>query len=339
VVRMKGAAMTKSLFNSFLLVFLLLICSSQPSPGATQSPHGIFDLLRGKGERMSENMACWRNPVINGVRWRGGWNRVQRRVDGDYDWSEPDAAVALAQQHNKQIGISFVALMAPPEGLEAAGCKFVQLSYGRVPWINDPVFLAKWTAFIKAAGERYDGKVDYIAMGGLGRVIESGIGATSSDQATLDALGGLRGWEAAAKTITEAHAAAFQQTPFIFTAARPYRRADAADHLARVLDDLAGRYPHRFGIMNCSLNAHSNPGYLPHAYVKKYSATNPVGLQFLTGSRGFGKHSLGGSLAQALDTAVSLGSHFIEIYPRDGDDPAHAKLLADTAARLPGDTR
>ena len=55
----------------------------------------------------------------------------------------PDAALALTQKHGKQIGILFVALMSPSEGLEAAGCKFVKMSYGKVPWITDPLFLAK----------------------------------------------------------------------------------------------------------------------------------------------------------------------------------------------------
>jgi len=319
-------------FKNVLLIFLFGQFTTQPVFSLTKSPHGMFDILR---DRASENQACWRNPAIDGVRWRGGWNRVQRTVDGPYDWSGPDAAVALAQRHGKQIGISFVALMAPPDGLEAAGCKFVQLSYGRIPWINDPVFLAKWTAFIKAAGARYDGKVDYIAMGGLGRVIESGIGAKPSDMSALDALGGLPGWEAAVKTITDAHAATFLQTPFIFTAAKPYRNPEAPESLKRVLDELARKYPQRFGIMNCSLNAHSNPGYLPHAYVQKYSATNPVGLQFLTSTRGFGKHSMGGTLSQALDAAVALGAHWIEIYTMDGDNPANADLLRATSARLP----
>ena len=224
----------------------------------------------------SEKQAFWTNPAINGVRWRSAWNRVQKTVDGPYDWSGPDAALALAQKHGKQLGISFVALMAPPDGLEAAGCKFAQLSYGKIPWINDPVFLAKWTDFIKAAGARYDGKVDYIAMGGLGRVIESGIAAKPNDMKALDALGGLAGWETAVKAITEAHAAAFQQTPFIFTAAKPYRSAGGRDSLERVLGYLAPKYPHRFGIMNCSLNAHSGTGYLPNEVRARMERNEPV---------------------------------------------------------------
>jgi hypothetical protein len=316
---------------SCLLVTALLLGASRSPASLTKSPHGIFDV---HNDRSGENQRCWTNPAIDGVRWRGGWNRVQRTVDGPYDWSGPDAAVALAQKHGKQIGLSFVALMAPPEGLEAAGCKFVQLSYGRIPWINDPVFLAKWTAFIKAAGARYDGKIDYIAMGGLGRVIESGIGATPGDISALDALGGLGGWEAAVKAITDAHAEAFHQTPFIFTAAKPYRSPAGPASLKRVLDELAQKYPQRFGIMDCSLNAHANTRYLPHAYVQKYSATHPVGLQFVTSTRGFNRHELGGTLAQALDAAVALGAHWVEIYPMDGDNPTNADLLRATSAKL-----
>jgi hypothetical protein len=336
----EGVLISKSQFKSLLLAFAFALlfaleqtAAAQTAPGRAKSPHGVFDILR---DTVSESQPCWTNPAIDGVRWRGGWNRVQKKVDGPYDWSGPDAALALAQKHGKQIGISFVALMAPPEGLEAAGCKFVQMSYGRVPWINDPVFLAKWSDFIKAAGARYDGKVDYIAMGGLGRVIESAIARKPSDMATLDALGGLSGWESAVKTITEAHAAVFRETPFIFTALKPYRSPEGQATLRRVVNDLAPKYPKRFGVMNCSLNARSRTGYLPNELVRKWSSTNPCGLQFLTSTRGFKGHSMGGSLAEALDAGVRLGAHWIEIYTLDGDNPTNAKLLKDTAAKLPG---
>lgn len=319
--------------SALALIFsFVFFASSRATSAETKSPHGIFQLFR---DQIGDSDPCWTNPAIDGVRFRSGWNWVQKKVDGPYDWSGPDQALALAQKHGQQIGISFVALMAPPDGLEAAGCKFVDLSYGHVPWINDPVYLQKWTDFIKAAGARYDGKVDYIAMGGLGRVIESGIGATPEDMNKLDALGGLAGWEEAVTKITEAHAAAFKQTPFIFTASKPYRRGPGGvEALRHVLDALAPKYPHRFGIMDCSLNSHSGPGYVPNAFVQKYSDTNPVGLQFLTSTRGFNRHQLGGTLAQALDAGVALGAHWIEIYGLDAGNPANEELLKATAARL-----
>ena len=57
-------------------------------------------------------------------------------------------------------------------------------------------------------------------MGDLGHVIESGIGARPEEMRKLDALGGLAGWKEAVTKISEAHAVAFKQTPFIFTAAK-----------------------------------------------------------------------------------------------------------------------
>jgi hypothetical protein len=32
----------------------------------------MFDIL---GDTVTEKQACWTNLAINGVRWRGGWNR------------------------------------------------------------------------------------------------------------------------------------------------------------------------------------------------------------------------------------------------------------------------
>ena len=46
---------------------------------------------------------------------------------------------------------------------------------------------------------------------------------------------------------------------------------------------------------------------------------------------------LGHGLASAsADDLARLGAHWLEIYRRDGDDPANAQLLRDTAAQLPG---
>ena len=97
-------------------------------------------------------------------------------------------------------------------------------------------------------------------MGGLSRVIESGIGRKPSEMKALDALGGLRSWETAVKAITEAHAAAFHEAPFIFTAAKPYRSPAGRDAFERVLNYLVPKHPKHFRIMNCSLTAAQLPG-------------------------------------------------------------------------------
>lgn len=95
-------------------------------------------------------------------------------------------------------------------------------------------------------------------------------------------------------------------------------------------------YSVRFGIMNCSLNARSSPQYPPNKLVGEFHDTNPVGLQFLTSTKGFGNHDLGGTLAQALDAGIALHAQYIEIYSTDADDPANAATLTTYGEKLRG---
>ena len=88
--KVEGMLISKFQFRSFLLVLALgQTAAAQAASGQEKSPHGIFDIL---SDTVSESQPCWTNPAIDGVRWRGGWNRVQRKVDGPYDWSGPDEA-------------------------------------------------------------------------------------------------------------------------------------------------------------------------------------------------------------------------------------------------------
>ena len=106
----------------------------------------MFGILR---DTVSEKQACWTNPALNGVRWRGGWNLVQKTVDGAYDWSGSGRRPGTRAETRKTAWHLVCGANGTAQGLEAAGCKFVQLSYGKIPWINDPVFMAKWKDFIK----------------------------------------------------------------------------------------------------------------------------------------------------------------------------------------------
>ena len=134
-------------------------------------------------------------------------------------------------------------------------------------------------------------------------------------------------WTASCNAIIDAHAENLHSTPFIFTAGKPFGGREGMQALDRVVSAAAKKYPGRFGIMNCTLNARSRSEFPPNKLVKEFHDTNPVGLQFLTGTKGFGNHDLGGTLGQALDAGTPLGAHYIEIYARDADDPANAASL------------
>ena len=306
--------------------------SSSPSD-ETKHPVGLIELDRG-----------WTNPHIQGVRVRLGWSDIQPKSATAFDWSAIDTAIANAQQNHKLLGLSVAMLGKKQDGSKNAipdwvTAKQYPLPVTRsgnkrsviLPW--DPAVQPALLAFVKALCAHVDGKVDYLAMGGLGVVIESyicrdpaTIGLTM-DEATAK-------WTSSCNAIIDAHAQNLHSTPFIFTAAKPFAGRAGVQALERVVSAAAKKYPGRFGIMDCSLNARSKTGYVPNRLVREFHDTNPVGLQFLTSTRGFGHHDLGGTLAQALDAGTALGAHFIEIYSHDADDPANAATLTTYATKL-----
>ncbi len=299
----------------------------------TKHPAGLISLDKG-----------WTNPHVKGVRIRLGWADIQPKSATEFNWAPIDSAIAMAQQNNKLLGLSVAMLgksepvgrSAIPPWLTAKQYQLPAMRSGKkrslvLPW--DPDVQPALLAFIKALCAHVDGKVDYLAMGGLGVIIESyicpnpaTIGLTM-DEATAK-------WTASCNTIIEAHAENLHSTPFIFTASKPFRGPGGQEALQRVVRAAAKKYPGRFGIMDCSLNARSNKGYLPNELVQEFRDTNPVGLQFLTSTKGFGHHDLGGTLAQALDAGVALGAHYIEVYSADVNNPANAATLDAYAAKL-----
>ena len=315
--------------RAFLFLWHIYFCYSFTASAAIKSPHGIFEL----------NPKGWTNPAVQGVRLRLKWTDVQPDDGNSFQWGIIDEALAQAQAHHKQIGLSIAALAAAPNWLLAEGAKSYQLPSTRsghqrsivLPW--DPIVQHALLRLTKELGARYDGKLDYIAMNGLGAVIESYI---TPNPATigLSIEDAVARWSTSCNAIIDAHAAAFSSTPFIFTAAKPFAGPAAVVALKEVVGAAAKKYPGRFGIMDCSLNAHAAPRYVPHALVRQYSATNPVGLQFLCSTRGFGNHQLGGTLSEAMEAAIALKAQWVEVYPYDAQQAQHAATLTSAAPRL-----
>jgi hypothetical protein len=200
-----------------------------------------------------------------------------------------------------------------------------------LPW--DKIVKPRLRAFITAFGKHCDGQLDYVAMGGLGCVIESYL-ATAPEDIGLTLEPALALWTDSCNAVVNMHAQAFKETPFIFTAAKPFPNAASAATLEAVVRAAAAKYGPRFGVMDCSLAAKSNTNYLPNKLVSDLSGTNPTGLQFLCSETGFKGHTLGGTLAQTLDSALRLKAHWIEAYPADLNKSANRALFVDASARL-----
>lgn len=326
-------------FSVFLLLTLLvlftgangLLGAGKPDPG------GIIRLFSTDVAK-PENSPSWTNPSLDGMRIRPDWSDIQPN-SSTFQWSAVDVVLNLGTQHGKSIGMSVAAGVVTPQWVYNAGATKYQLQDGSglsmpIPW--DATFQAKWFAFVRAMGQRYDANpaLGYIVLSGLGQYVETGLARTSADVAALTALGGTTAWVGAAKQTIAVYAEAFPTTPFFITAATPFDNADGLSALQQVVDWGVATYPDRFGIMNASLNANSTTVYYPNLAIYTYHATQPVGFQMLCAEEDSDR--LGGTLSQALTQGVLLGGKFVEIYQQDADKPSNQTMLAIQGAALKG---
>ncbi len=309
-----------------------------PKPVAVKVPHGIAALLQ-SDQAISE--ALFTYPGIDVVRIRTSWDTIQKN-ESSYDWSAIDAARGYALANGRQLIISVVMCAGAPQFVYDAGAKVINLSSNdeatRMPLPWDPVMLAKETDFINAMAARVDGDpaVTAIVMGGFGIIMEGYIAKTAKEISQLDANGGLPAYVAGAKKLIDVYAAAFQQTPFIYTAAKPYAASGGREEMIEICEYGATTYSGRFGVMDAQLTPDSvaTEGS-PHGLVQQYHTTNPTGLQFLTNSSGFGGHDLGGTVRQTLEAGVAIGPpNWIEVYFVDAKDPANVTTFDQIEPQL-----
>ena len=110
---------------------------------------------------------------------RATWKTLEP-ADGTFDWSEIDTAIATAQVNGKKISISVVPGVQTPAWLWTEGARAFNYVWDQgysypyctvvslpVPW--DPVYEAKWGAFVAAFGARYDSNptVSHVKLTGV----------------------------------------------------------------------------------------------------------------------------------------------------------------------------
>src|SRR5581483_4055220 len=196
-------------------------------------PSGLIYLLR----EHPNNTDGYTNPCVHGVRLRSpGWSTCEPSK-GSYDWSVVDQAIENARANGKQIGVSFPTLCDAPAWLQATRWRLPETDGGNafeivLPW--DSSVQGHLLSFIEAHCKHLDGRVDYIVMTGLGCRIESFITPDPAniglDMATAVAL-----WKESCSEIIEAYAYTLKQTPFLFTAAKPYQSQSAGFALIDVV--------------------------------------------------------------------------------------------------------
>jgi hypothetical protein len=253
---------------------------------------------------------------------------------GVYDWTQLDAASALAQANGKHWTVGVAWGVASPQWLYDAGAVPIALADGVMPAPWDPVVIAAELDFIKAFAARYenDPALAGVIIGGLGQVMETYVARTPQDVALLAPLGGVPAWTEAAHTIIAAYAEALPRKAVMLTAARPFTTDEGDDALTAVGSWAAATYPN-FGVMCASLSVDSSIFYPPNLLISTYSQTHPCGFQFVASS---GNSRFGGTLSQGLTAGISLlqGVGMIETYGYDCDIPGNASALSAAGLSL-----
>ncbi len=114
----------------------------------------------------SINAQVLTNPDVDGVVLRLGWKAIEPH-DGVFSWEQLDSQIVQAAAHGKKVSIGVFAGYGAPSWLYVEGSQRFTFVWDQqwgpppcsiqtipVPW--DPIFQARWTAFIRAFGQRYD---------------------------------------------------------------------------------------------------------------------------------------------------------------------------------------
>src|SRR5437667_8040680 len=208
-----------------------------------------------------------------------------------------------------------------------------------LPW--DPIFQQKWGAFIQALAARYGNNPNlaYVVMGGPGRRQEAYFCFTPDDMDYFNnTLGGLPNWELGVKWIIDQYGTYFPNTPFMLAMANPIPTDDGQNSLEAVVAYGAAQYPgNHFGVMSCGLQYPDGPD--PNANgsieIPLLSPTSTVGYCFY-GPQGPYTDPVTGRfmLDLGLERGFNFGSHFIEVYSSDCNDPVLAPVLTAWGAVL-----
>ena len=155
--------------HRLVTVWLLIIAGATTgyaaavSLQATTPVGGLYALT--KIDPTSIEPSVLSNPNVDGIALRYSWDELEP-ADGTFDWSGIDAAVAAAGAAGKRVSISVSAGYRTPAWVYAEGARSIHFVWDEkwgatlcsvqstpVPW--DAVFIAKWSAFARALGERY----------------------------------------------------------------------------------------------------------------------------------------------------------------------------------------
>jgi len=260
------------------------------------------------------NTADWDSSYSVGLQLSGG--------------SIPAGATIIAVNSSSSVTIS------APATVSATGVAIVTAQIKPMPLPWDPVFQAKWGAFIQALAARYGNapNLAYVVMGGPGRRAESYFCFTDYDMNYFNnTLGGLPNWEQGVKWIIDQYGTYFPNTPFILDMGSPIPGADGTASLQAMCDYGVAQYPgNHFGVKSDGLLYPSGPpnGSIGATEVSLLRRTSTVGYQFFLPQAGAIDPTTGRLMLDlGLERGIGFGAHFIEVYAETVMTPGQSQCL------------
>ena len=193
-----------------------------------------------------------------------------------------------------------------------------------LPW--DPVAQPKIIAYIQAFCQHFDGKLNYVVIGGLGYKTETYMPLPSDIGLNMSIADYTTAWVNACDLLIDTYNQNLHTTPFIVAGGKPFDDPGAVPAVTSVIDH-GLLYP-LFGITQWGLNANSNNGWFMNQLIQDNDIGRATGFQLIGASDGSVGGPLNGTLAQCFAAGASLGGDWIEIYAVDAMNPVYIPLLA-----------
>lgn len=276
-----------------------------------------------------DRLSAWTNDKVKCVEIRSSWDRIEQSK-GQFYWDFFDKGVALAKENGKKIRIAVTAGVDTPKDVcnDPAACFKIIDTNGAlvntsVPW--NPTFQARWGAFLKALGERYDKDIIQIDMAGYMRRAEGYFVRTQEEQDAVEKLAKDAGYPdartaliTAAKWIMDQYALYFSHANFICVTGSLWPQPDDTT-MKTIVDYGAEKYKGRFGAATHGLTS-KQPG--DGSMWMTLPRTIRIGAQTAT--------TLGNDTVEgkgAVDRAIKAGAEWIELRPADCDNLNQAANL------------
>ena len=334
--------------------------AAAPAAGRTATPpttpaagpkltRGVFIVT---AHNVAIQPATYTNPAVDGIVIRTFWSNVQPAQDR-FDWSFIDSQVqAAAASGKKVILVVLPGAFTPAWALQGVQSAQFVVDYGFVqgttvtlpmPW--DATYLNRWFAFVRVLGQRYDSNPAVVNVPASGPTSISEEMSLPDDATALTKwkqLGySLQKYETAWQQTLAAHVQSFPNTQISLTFYPGLRIPDASAETATRVDVATfafSSYGPHVAFQENGLSARKAASSVGYELVQQYSTKTTVGFEMGTSATEKPDQMGGTTAASALQASVDLGLKagikFLEIYEKDGLNPALQSILAHTHSAL-----